>query len=315
VQSSALGICAIAVDCTDTNTGFVIPGYTPSTDERIVFQSELVTPGYFSTVGIRLVSGREFSWRDVLDSERVVIINEALAKSYFGGRDPVGRTFRYSASDREPDIQIVGVVNDVRVNGPRTPAVPMMWQPAAQTAIITGPSLQVRVDSNSPQLRADLRQVISEVDSRGRAVSVTSVRERIDSGLWREYLLASLTATFGFVALFLACFGLYGVMSYAVSRRTAELGVRLALGTQPKRVLWQTLRESLRLVALGLCTGVPLSIAAERLVHDLLFDVAPGDPPVIITSAALMLVSAAVAAYLPAWRASRVDPVVALRYE
>jgi hypothetical protein len=264
---------------------------------------------------MRLVSGREFSWRDSKESERVVIVNEALVRRYFGGRDPVGRTFGYSVSSGEPDLHILGVVNDARVNGPRTPPVPMMWQPATQMAVIGGPSLQVRVDRQSPQIRADLRRAISDIDSRGRVMSVTSVREQIGSALWREYLLAGLTATFGSVALFLACFGLYGVMSYAVSRRTAELGVRLALGAPPKLLLWQTLSESLRLVAFGLGAGVPLSFAASRLVHDLLFDVAPGDPPAIMIAAALLLASAAAAAYLPAWRASRVDPVVALRHE
>jgi predicted permease len=315
VQSSALSVCGLAADCTNTNTGFTITGYTPQPGERITFQSEAVTPGYFSTVSMQLISGREFSWRDTLNSEKVVIVNEALVRRYFGGRDPVGRTFRYSATSREPDLRIVGVVNDARVNGPRTPPVPMMWQPATQMALISGPSLQVSVNRHAPQIRADLRRAISEVDSRGRLVSVMSVREQIGLSLWREYLLAGLTATFGSVALFLACFGLYGVMSYAVSRRTAELGVRLALGADPKLLLWQTLGESLTLVSLGLCTGVPLSLGAERLVHDLLFDVAPGDPLAIIMAAAVLFASATLAAYLPAWRASRVDPVIALRYE
>lgn len=253
--------------------------------------------------------------RDALDSEKVVIVNEALVRRYFGGIDPLGCTFRYSASTREPDLHIVGVVNDARVNGPRTPSVPMIWQPATQMALITGPSLQVRVLRDSSQIRADLRQLVSDMDTRGKMVSVMPVREQIGSSLWREYMVAGFTSTFGFVALFLACFGLYGVMSYSVSRRTAELGVRLPLGAHPRVVLWQTLRESLRLVAVGLCTGIPLSLAVERLLHDLLFDVAPGDPLVVITSATLFFASATLAAYFPAWRASRVDPVVALRYE
>jgi ABC-type antimicrobial peptide transport system permease subunit len=120
---------------------------------------------------------------------------------------------------------------------------------------------------------------------------------------------------FGGIALFLACFGLYGLMSYTVARRTGELGVRLALGAQPRRLLWQTLRESLALVAVGLCAGIPLSFAAERLVHGLLFGVSPGDPSSILTASGVLLVSAAVAAWLPATRASHVDPVVALRCE
>jgi ABC-type antimicrobial peptide transport system permease subunit len=181
--------------------------------------------------------------------------------------------------------------------------------------LISGPSLQVRMNRDSSQIRADLRSAVSDMDSRGRVVSVMSVREQIGLGLWREYMLAQFTATFGSVALFLACFGVYGVMSCSVSRRTAELGVRLALGAHPRRVQWQTLGESLRLVAVGLLIGVPLAFVMERFLHDLLFDVAPGAPLVIIVAAMLLFPSATIAAYFPALRASRVDPVIALRYE
>lgn len=315
VRSAALGICELAADCTNTSTGFTIPGYVPAADERITFQSEAVTPGYFSTVSMQLISGREFSWRDDLNSQRVVIVNEALVRRYFEGRDPVGRTFRYSASSREPDLHIVGVVRDARINGPRKSPVPMMWQPATQMAMISGPSLQILVDGDSAQIRADIRQAVSEIDRRGRVISVMSVREQIGSSLWREYMLASFTAIFGSVALFVACFGLYCLMSYTVSRRTAELGVRVAIGACPRVLLWQTLGESLRPVAIGLALGVPLSVAGKRLIQDLLFDVSPDDPLVIAIAATLLFGSAILAAYVPALRASRVDPVVALRYE
>lgn len=315
VQASALSICALVADCENTSSGFIIPGYVPQAGERITFQSEVVTPGYFHTVGMRVLSGREFSWSDTLNSPRVVIVNEALVKRYFSGRDPVGRAFRYSATNQEPDMHIVGVVNDARVNGPRRAPVPMMWSPAAQTNLISGPTLQIRVDRDPSQTGADVRQAISQLDKRGRVTGVTTVHEQLGLSLWREYLLAGMTATFGAIALFLACFGLYGVMSYTVTRRTAEFGVRLALGAHPKLLLWQALRESLVLVAFGLCAGIPIAISAQRFIHDLLFEVGPGDPWAVLIASTLLLASATLAAYLPAWRASRVDPVVALRYE
>jgi ABC-type antimicrobial peptide transport system permease subunit len=191
----------------------------------------------------------------------------------------------------------------------------MIWRPATQMTFISGPTLHVRVDKNSPAVPAALRRVISGVDSRARISDVASLTERIGLSLWREYFLAGLTAAFGSLALFLACFGLYGVMSHSVARRTPEMGVRLALGAHPQRVLWETMRESLTLVVVGLAAGIPLSLGAERLVRDLLFGVGAGDPLSLTMAAGLLLGSATLAAYLPARRASRVDPVIALRYE
>jgi ABC-type antimicrobial peptide transport system permease subunit len=193
--------------------------------------------------------------------------------------------------------------------------MPMIWRPAAQTTSMSGPTLHVRVDRNSPPTMAALRQVIAKTDSRARVSSVTTVSEQVGLSLWRERLLAGLTAAFGSLALFLACFGLYGVMSHSVARRMPEMGIRLALGAHPQRVLWQTMRESLTLVAIGLAAGAPLSFAAQRLVDDLLFGVNAGDPLSVVTAAGMMFGSATLAAYVPARRASRIDPVVALRYE
>jgi predicted permease len=312
VQSSAIAVCALVADCTNSTTGFVLPGYTPQAGEQITFQTEAVSAGYFATAGMKLISGREFSWRDGANAQRAVIINDTLARRYFGGKDPVGRIVSYP---HEPDMAIVGVVNDARVNGLHTPAVPMIWRPAAQMTSISGPTLHVRVDRGSPRMMATLRQVITGMDVRARVSGVTSVSEQIGLSLWREYLLAGLTGAFGALALFLACFGLYGVMSHSVARRTPEMGIRLALGAHPQRVLWQTMRESLTLVAIGLAAGIPLSLATERLVHDLLFGATTGDPLSVMTAAGLLLGSATLAAYLPARRASRVDPVIALRYE
>jgi predicted permease len=312
VQSSAIAVCALVADCTNSSTGFVLPGYTPQVGEQITFQTEAVTAGYFATAGMKLISGREFSWRDSANSQPVVMVNEALARRYFGTNDPVGRVVSYPS---QPDTTIVGVARDARVNGLRTPAIPMIWRPATQMTFISGPTLHVRVDKNSPAVPAALRRVISGVDSRARISDVASLTERIGLSLWREYFLAGLTAAFGSLALFLACFGLYGVMSHSVARRTPEMGVRLALGAHPQRVLWETMRESLTLVVVGLAAGIPLSLGAERLVRDLLFGVGAGDPLSLTMAAGLLLGSATLAAYLPARRASRVDPVIALRYE
>jgi predicted permease len=312
VRGSAMGVCALVADCTNSSSGFVVPGYTPQSGEQITFQTEAVTPGYFATAGMRLLAGREFTWREGPGAPAAAIVNEALARRYFAGASPIGRVVSYPG---QPDTTIVGVVGDARVNGPRTPPAPMMWRPIAQMNFVTGPTLHVRVDGQAPATAEALRRIVADVDGRVRVASVASLPERLGLSLWRDYLLAGMTAVFGSMALFLACFGLYGTMSHSVARRVPEMGVRLALGAPPRRVLWRTLRESLTLVAIGLAAGLPLSLWTERLVHDLLFEVGAGDPLSLASAAALLFASAAVAAYLPARRASRVDPVVALRYE
>jgi ABC-type lipoprotein release transport system permease subunit len=238
------------------------------------------------------------------------VINETMARHYFGSRSPIGRHYGYGSMQ----FEIVGVVRDAKVRGPRSPLRPMAYRPIRQEMDYAR-SLEVRTQGDPRTVASEIRKVIAKLAPNLPVQDVATLAERVNRLLAQERLIAELTGLFGLVALLLACIGIYGLISYAVARRTAEMGIRMALGARRASVVWLVLREALILVLIGLAAGIPLVSAAARLVKSLLFGVSPTDPATLVATAALMLFIAAVAAYLPARRASRVDPMAALRYE
>jgi predicted permease len=310
VRSAAVASCAVATSCRDTSSHMAISGYQVGPDERVDIYVIDVGLGYFSTVGIPLLAGRDFDGRDRGDTTRVAIINEAFARRYFAGRSAVGQRF----GGGTPNTEIVGVVRDARIQTMKEAARPTAYYFLGQGR--GGAStLEVRTASDPRWLADPVRRALLEVEPRLHLTRLTTVSDQIERNLDQERAVAGLTSALGLLALGLACFGLYGVMSHAVARRTSELGVRLALGAPRARILWMVLRQSLSLVLLGLGAGLLLVLGAARLLASQLFGVAPTDPATIGSAALGLILVATAAAYLPAWRASRVDPLVALRSE
>ena len=255
-------------------------------------------------------AGRDFDAHDQGSNASIAIVNEAMARKYFKNRNPIGERFGYE----KPTIEIVGVVRDARVNTVREAAVPMAFYPLDATPSYVG-TMHVRANGD-PQLLAEaLRKAFREAEPKLPVSRVAPILELASDSLRQDRLITRLTTVLGLLALALACLGLYGLMSYAVKQRTAELGIRFALGAPRPRVLWMVFRESLALMAAGLAIGVPIVLAVSRLVATMLFDVSPNDPLIVAAAMLVLLAVGASASYLPAWRASRVDPLVALRTE
>jgi predicted permease len=309
VQSASVAMCGIAANCRARDDGIEIAGYQRGPGERIMFQQNRVGLKYFATVGMRVMRGRDFEPRDGADAPRVAIINETAARRYFPGGDAVGRRF----GSPQPDTEIIGIVQDARVNNLHDPAEPMAFYPMSQTVVYGG--IDVRTVSDPQFLIGEIRQAVGEIDPNLPITRITTLAEQTAGSLTRDRLVAYLASGFGIVALGLSCIGLYGVMSYLVSRRTAELGIRMALGASQGRVRWMVVEETLVLIGCGLAIGLPVLFALLRSIERLLFGLTPYDPATIVPAVLLVSAVAAVATYVPARRASRVEPLAALKCE
>ena len=291
-------------------SGFVVPGRILPPPANAA-QENMVSPGFFSTVGMKILRGREFTEADRDTVARVAIVSESMAKHFFGTTDIIGARFGFGTP---PEFEVVGVVADARVNNLRE--VPrLVYYPLAQTPREYIYSLEARVEGTPANITSAIRTAIGRVDAGLPVGYVRSVRDTFDSQVWRERLLARLAAAFGLTALLIAAIGLYGVVAYSASRRTNEMGVRLALGATPAGVRQLVLGDSLVTVLAGILFGVVLSFPALNLTRALLYDVSPHDPAALAVAGALLLAVGVLAAALPAWRASRIDPLTAIRAE
>jgi predicted permease len=308
VESATIAMCGLMTGCRSSADGLAIEGYTSQPGEQVMVQENRVGPRYFSTVRMSIVAGRDFEAREIGSDARIAVVNEAMAEKYFKGRDPIGQHFGYDKSD----IEIIGVVRNARVNSVRESAVPMAFYPLGATPSYVG-SMHVRASGDSSSTGVALRKALQEVEPRLPVAQLTSIDVLASNTLRQERLVARLTTVLGLLALGLACLGLYGLMSYAVKQRTAELGIRFALGAPRARVLWMVFRESLTLVAIGLAIGLPVVAVVSRLIGTMLFEISPNDPATVAAAMLVLLVVGASSGYLPAWRASRVDPLTALR--
>lgn len=307
VESAAVAMCGLMTGCRSNVDGLTITGYNSQPGEQVVLQENRIGPKYFETVGMRMAAGRNFDERDVDD--KVAIVNEAAVQRYFKGRSPIGQRF----GEDKPTFEIVGVVRDARVNSVREAVAPMAFYPL-EPGMYVG-VLEVRTAGAPGAISETLRKAIAKVDPNLPLDRVTVMADQAGSTLRQERLIARLTTVLGILALGLACLGLYGVMSYGVKQRTSELGIRFALGASRPRVLWTILGESLMLIAVGLAIGLPLVLALSRSVGTMLFQVSPSNLTTLITSVLLLLVVGAGSGYVPAWRASRMNPLTALRHE
>jgi predicted permease len=297
--------------CRSNADGLAITGYQSQPGEQIVLQENRVGPKYFSTLGMTVTAGRAIEARDTSTNVRFAVINDAAVRKYFKGRDPIGQRFGYDTPD---EIEIIGVVGDAHFNSVREPAVPMAFYPLTAEPGYLG-SIHVRTSGDAAQVGQSVRNALREIEPRLPVDRITTIATLAASTLRQERLIARLSTVVGILALALASLGLYGLMAYAVKQRTAELGVRFALGAPRPRVLWMVFRESLMLVIVGLALGLPLVMALARLIGPLLFEVSPNDPATMAVAVIVLIAVGASASYLPAWRASRVDPITALRTE
>ena len=275
-------------------------------------------PGYFRVLGIPLVNGRDFTDRDSLESPRVAVINESLARSYFGNENPIGKRLKLDLwllfGSETPMREIVGVVGDVTHAGISGAARPLVYIPFAQRPFNIS-YVVVKTDSDPASFVPAIRAAVRSVDPDQPIYDVRTLEDRIGMSVAQERFNALLLAMFSGLALLLAAIGLYGVLSYSVAQRTHEMGVRLALGADPRDVLGRVMREGATLIAAGLLIGVAGATALTGLVEGLLFGVSPLDPRIHLTVAVVLMLVAMAACWIPARRAARVDPLVALRYE
>jgi predicted permease len=297
----------------DTATLVMPSGYTsPRTQDRSVHVNH-VSEDYFQAFGMEVRRGRAFTRADANPSTKVAVINEAAARAYFANRDPIGESLDFG---RSGVYQIVGVVPDAKHMNLREPAprfvfVPL-WQPLDRIGRTT---LAVSSEVSPASLARAIRSEIEAIHPSTLVSDVIAVDEQIDATLVSERLLSSLAAAFAALALGLSAIGLFGTLSYAVARRTPELGIRIAVGAEPARVAWAVLRDMMLPVACGIAIGLPAALAASISAKSLLFAVAPTDPGLYLLSAAILTAVASLAAWLPARHAASIDPSSALRRE
>ncbi|MBX9603813.1 MAG: ABC transporter permease [Bryobacteraceae bacterium] len=287
-----------------------VPGYQPAPKETPMAWTNAIGPGYFSTIGARLVAGREFTFRDRAGAPPVVVVNEAMARKFWPGRDALGQRFIF----REKQVEVAGVVKDTAYRELREERPATVYTPLLQGDHDSG-TLHLHVSGDPGPVVAGLREALRGLDANLPLYRVQTLERQIDNTISRERLLATLSAIFGGLAILLAAVGLYGVLGYAVTRRTREIGIRMALGAQRADVLSRVLRESLAMAALGVALGLPAAWAASQWVASLLYGVKPGDPLTYGGIVFLLLGVALLAGLVPARRASRVDPMVALRHD
>ncbi len=276
-----------------------------------------VGPNFFRTMQTAIVTGRAFTERDNLSAPLVAIVNEEFGKKYFPGKNPVGRTFRREAPAGKPETvyQIVGVMRNAKYYELREQPRPVAYFPVLQDEEPDlGMHFVVRTRGPVKQSLEDIRQAIAEM-SPAIGIEFRFLSQQVQDSLAREKLMASLSAAFGFLAALLATIGLYGVISYMVAKRRSEIGVRMALGADQRSVLWLVLREALLMVGIGLAVGAGIALATGKFAASLLYGLEPHDPLTLAVSMALLAAIAMGASYWPALRASRVDPMVALRDE
>lgn len=302
-------------DETDFSSDFTIEGRVPSENLPQIAYFNRASPDYFKTLGIPVRAGRSFTSADLLGSLRVSLINETLRRRFFPGEDPIGKRINLNVVG-EPDwSQIVGVVGDVKYNGMADEVQPAIYQPLAQEPAWGG-ALVIKTDSADPlSVTAAVRNEIRKLDPDLPVTNVTTMEQRLSTAVAQPRFRTTLIALFAVVALILACVGIYGVISYSVTLRTHEIGIRMALGAQTGDVLRMVIRQAITLAVTGVALGLAASYALTSLMSKLLFGVKPTDPTIFIATALLLAATALVASYLPARRATKVDPLVALRYE
>jgi putative ABC transport system permease protein len=299
----------------DRGSNVTVEGEPPALAGTRHVMRNAVGPGHFSNLGIPLLKGREFTRSDVAGSPKVAIINETMAKTFFPTNNALGRRMKFGGGSDPLDMEIVALVKDSHHTDVKEEPGPFVYIPYAQEKNVGALTYYVRTSQDPATLATAVRSIVSELDSSLPIDSVRSFEEQINRQLASNRLIASLAEIFGALAALLAAIGIYGLLTYAVTQRTREIGVRMALGADAGRVGRMILKDVSRLVGIGFLLGLPLAYGLGRLVNSMLYGVKAFEFLTVGSALLVMIFVALAAAYLPARRATRVDPIVALRYE
>ncbi|HEV2420767.1 MAG TPA: ABC transporter permease [Candidatus Acidoferrales bacterium] len=291
-------------------------GYAVRPDEDTNVLDSYISPNYFSTMGISLVAGREFTDTDTATSQKVIVINQALARRFFAGRNPIGMHIaRGGGINVHPDMEIVGVVADSKWDSPRANIVPFLYEPYRQDPGLGTLVFYVRTERDPARMAATLRGTIERLDANLPINDMRPLTEQISDEMFSDRLVAVLSISMALLAALLAALGLYGVLAYVVARRTREIGIRMALGGQRWDILGLVLSQGAQLTVIGGVIGIGAALGLTWLASSLFFGVSARDPLTFVAVGILLILVSGAACYLPARRAVRVDPMVALRYE
>jgi predicted permease len=300
----------------DSGDPIDVEGYTPKPGEEPNTSMDHVGPGYFSTLGIPVLIGREIGPQDSISGPRAAVVNHAFAKTYFPDRNPIGKYVRDTDPGNPGEAEIVGVVADSKTRSLREETRPRIyfpffnpvWEHAAA-------SFQIRTFADPADIGSAVRKAIQETDPSLVPIKIETMSGLVETSLGTDRVVMRLASIFGLLAILLASIGLYGVMAYTVGQRTRDIGIRVALGARPQDLIGDILGEALLIVLLGIALGLPTAVAGTRLIKSLLFGLGAVDTVVFAVAIALMIAVAVTAGFFPARRATKVDPMVALRYE
>ncbi len=284
----------------------------PSIAQRPLARRNYVSPGFLETLSIALVAGRTIARQDTADTTPVVVVNETLAKRYFSGENPIDKHIRLGA--RPISYTIVGVVKDIKYYNLYAPPEPQTYLAFAQ-APTNQISVLARASGDSSAIAQSMRAVVRAIDPNQPVSRIVSIQTKMDEGMAGNRILTQVVGFFGFLALLLAAVGIYGVMAYSVSQRIAEIGIRMALGARALDVLGLIVRQGMTIVLGGMIAGVGGAYASAKLMAQFLNGIQPNDLASFATSFAILLAVALLACWIPARRAARLDPVIALRNE
>jgi len=313
----AAALCVIApLSFDDWESTVTVEGYASKPGEDMLPHVNHVSPGFFEAFKIPLYAGRDFTERDAIGAPRVVIVNEKFARQYFGDRSPVGRHIGMGGDPgTKTDIEIIGVVRDTKYETMRQEIPRQIFFPFLQNEWASGMTAFVRTDLGSAQMFPVLRAAVRRIDANLPVYLMKTEEHQRDDSLAVERLAATLSGAFGVLATVLAAIGLYGVMAFVVTRRTREIGIRMALGAAAGNVIWLVMREVLLLVGAGVLVGLPAALALTPVLRSQLSGIQPHDAVTIAAATFGIVAIAAISGYLPARRATRVDPVTAIRCE
>ena len=328
VKSVAVASMRIMED-NEWDSGLTAEGYSPTKpDDHPQAYMNQIGPGYFATLGVPIVAGRDFRLTDNRMIKRAdatddfdttpttVMINEKFAQKFFAGRNPLGMHLGFGTDPgTHMDMEIIGVVKDIKYTNLRDEIPIQAYVPYMNSPYLGGMTIYVRTVGESQQLMTSIRAKVREMDTNLPIYAIRTMETQISNSLSTERMIASLSTVFGFVATVLAIIGLYGVMSYSVAQRTREIGIRMALGAEQRKVIGMVMREVLLLIAIGVGIGVPAALLLTRIVKSQLYGLEAHDPWTVGLATGLLAMVACAAGYIPALRASRVDPMKALRYE
>ena len=298
----------------DNGGNITVEGYRAAESEYTGAQHAAINPGFFRALGIPVQAGREFNARDGAGAPKVVVVNQAFVKRYFGSANPIGRRMTFGGGNVKLDHEIVGVVADSHKDVRKVPVETVyllytQWDKPERLVFY------LRTAGDTGSLASDVRRTVRSLDPAVPIGDPETMALLIRNSIYTDRLIALLSGAFGVLATLLAALGLYGVVGYAVSRRTAEIGVRIALGAFPGDVLRMVLWEAAEIVSLGIVIGAAAAFGLGRFVQSQLFGIEAGNPLILASAVILLGIVTVAAAFVPAWRASHIDPINALRYE